>query len=209
MYYPVYLDLRGRRCVVIGGGSVAERKVVALLAHDAPVTVVAPDLSDKLKVLARDGTVVHVARSYEHGDLDGARLVFCATDNRDTNAAVFEEAEARGLLVNVVDDPEHCSFIVPSIVTRGDLQIAISTGGASPALAKRVRRQLEAEFGEEYAQLTRLLADFRRHVLAEVEDPGARRRIFDAVADSNLLERLRDGADITVEDLVGEYLRPA
>lgn len=206
MYYPIYLDLEGRRCVVVGGGAVAERKVTTLLEYGADVTVISPELTAGLSAPAAEGRFSRVARRYQSGDLEGAWLVFCATDDRPTNIAVFEEAQARGVPANVVDDPELCSFIVPSIVARGDLQIAISTGGASPALAKRTRRRLEEEFGPEYAVLMDLLKEFRARVMEQVAAPAERRRIFEAVAESDVLERIRDGADITVDELVAEFV---
>jgi precorrin-2 dehydrogenase/sirohydrochlorin ferrochelatase len=205
MYYPVYLDLSGRRCVVVGGGEVAERKVEALVRCGAAVTVISPTLTEKLADLVQRGEIEHRARSYQSGDLEGGRVVFGATDDRPTNMAVFEEAEARGILANVVDDPPLCTFIVPSTVTRGDLQIAISTGGASPAMAKRIRAGLEDEFGEEYAMLMALMREFRSLVMARVPSPAARRRIFDAVADSDVLDRIRAGVNVSAEDLVEEF----
>lgn len=206
MYYPVYLDLSGRHCVVVGGGAVAERKVLTLLERGADVVVISPELTEGLSALAEQGKVHRIERHYQSGDLEGARLVFGATDDRPTNMAVFEEAEARGIPANVVDDPPLCSFIVPSIVSRGDLQIAISTGGASPALAKRIRVRLEEEFGSEYDTLMQLLGEFRVRVMGDVASPAARRRIFEAVADSDLLERIRAGADITVQGLADEFV---
>lgn len=209
MHYPILLDVEGRRCVVIGGGDVAERKVRTLLERGARVVVVCAELTPGLEELAGDGKVTNIARPYQSGDLEGARLVFCATDDRVTNALVFAEAEARGIPANVVDDPELCSFIVPSIVARGDLQIAISTGGASPALAKRIRMQLEEEYGPEYERLIEILRIFRARVIEQVASPAARRRIFDAVAESDLLDRIRQGADVTVDDLVKEFAASA
>ncbi len=205
MYYPIFLNLDGRRCVVVGGGSVAERKVGALLARGADVVVISPNLTEGLEALARDGKIGHFARGYQSGDLEGARLVFSATDDRPTNVAVFDEAETRGVPANVVDDPELCSFTVPSVVVRGELQIAISSGGASPALAKKIRLQLEEEFGPEYATLLDLLARFRERVLAQVASPSARRRVFEAVAGSDLLSRVRSGQVPTVDELMEEF----
>lgn len=207
MYYPVYIDLGNRRCVVVGGGAVAERKVGTLLERGADVVVISPEVTADLGRLASEGAIAHVPRAYRSGDLEGAWLVFGATDDRPTNVAVFEEAQARGVPANVIDDPELCSFIVPSIVTRGDLQIAISTGGASPALAKRIRVALEAEFGPEYETLMELLGRFRHRIMAEVTSPSSRRRIFETVADSDVLERIRAGAAPSVDELVEEFVQ--
>ncbi|RJQ51990.1 MAG: bifunctional precorrin-2 dehydrogenase/sirohydrochlorin ferrochelatase [Actinobacteria bacterium] len=205
MHYPIFLDLKRCRCVVIGGGVVAERKVTALLERGAKLTVISPQLTDGLAELAAGGAIEHLKRGYQSGDLEGARLVFGATDERPTNVAVYEEAQTRGIPVNVVDDPELCSFIVPSIVARGDLQIAISTGGAAPALSKRLRLRLEREYGPEYETLVDLLAAFRHVVLEAVPSPSRRRAIFESVADSDLVDRIRAGEEITVDDLLREF----
>ncbi len=205
MHYPIFIDVTGHTCVVVGGGSVAERKVMTLLERDAKVTVVSPELTDALAELARAGKIHHVGRGYQSGDIEGARLVFGATDHRPTNVVVYEEAKARGVPVNVVDDPELCSFIVPSIVQRGDLQIAISTGGAAPAFAKRLRVGLEEEFGPEYETLVDLLAAFRHVVLERVPSPSRRRAIFEAAASSDLVKRIREGEDLSPEGLLREF----
>lgn len=206
MNYPIYLDLRGRRCVVVGGGSVAERKVNVLIERDAEVVVISPELSPRLAGLAREGKIAHVPRAYAPGDLEDVWLVFGATDDRATNAAVFEEAEARGVPVNVVDDPELCSFTVPSIVARGELQIAISTGGASPALAAKLRGDLEEEYGPEYATLVEVLGEFRGEVLRRVESGSERRRIFEAAVSSDLVGQIRSGKNVTAKDLLQRFV---
>jgi precorrin-2 dehydrogenase len=163
--FPVALELSGRRCVVVGGGTEAERKARALLDADASVTVVAPEVTPGLSGLARRGDLRHIARPYRSGDLDGAFLVFAATDDRAVVAGVFAEAEDRRVLCNAVDDIAHCHFAVPSIVRRGELLLAISTGGRAPALAKRLRKRLTAEFGWEYVALVDLLGEVRAEML--------------------------------------------
>jgi siroheme synthase-like protein len=190
-YYPIYVDLRGRRCVVVGGGTVAARKVDGLLECGAEVTVVAPILGPVLKEYLRAGRIAAHLRAYADGDLAGACLAIAATDEPSVNGQVAAEARARGVLLNAADDPERCDFILPAVLRRGDLQIAISTGGRSPALARRVREDLERLLPPEYLELLPLLADLR----AELRQEGAvvpPERWHDAV-DETVLARLRDG----------------
>jgi len=170
-YYPLFLDLDGQPCVVVGGGSVARRKVESLLACRARVRVISPLLCPELAELAAHGQVAHTARRYRAGDLAGAMLAVAATDDSETNQAVFAEASAKRMLVNVVDDPAHCNFIVPASFSRGELTVAISTGGASPALARRLRERLEAELGPEYGTLVTLVGEVRRTLKAGGRNP--------------------------------------
>ena len=160
-YYPIMLKLRGKRCVVVGGGEVAERKVQAMLECGASVCVVSPELSEGLRALADEGQIEVTARRYRRGDLKGAVLAVAAVDDPEVNKRVFREGERRGVPVNVVDDPENSSFIVPSILRRGDLLIAVSTSGRSPALARKIRQDLEESYGAEYAALVLLISEVR------------------------------------------------
>ena len=163
-YYPIFLDLKGKRCIVVGGGSVAERKVGMLLEHQALVTVISPTLSQKLQHLADQGAIQTIARNYQTGDLKGALLVIAATDDRGINAAIAGQGRKERVLVNVVDDPRHSDFIVPSMVRRGDITIAISTAGKSPALARKLRTLLEAALPAEYASLVSLVSEVRQEL---------------------------------------------
>lgn len=159
--YPITLDVEGRRCVVVGGGTVAEHKVTGLREAGAAVTVVAAALTPGLAALADAGNLHWVPRAYADGDLEGALLAIAATDEPTVNAAVYAEGRARGVLVNAVDDIAHCDFAAPSIVRRGDLAIAVSTGGRAPALARRLREDLGRQFGPEWGELIELLAEAR------------------------------------------------
>jgi siroheme synthase-like protein len=191
-YYPVFINLRGRKCVVIGGGEVALRKAESLLECDARVGVISPEICYGLNKLATDGKITVTERNYEAGDLAGAFLAIAATGDEEVNRLAAAEAEQRGILVNVVDAPELCSFIVPSIVRRGYLTLAVSTGGVSPALARKIRVKLEREFGEEYGELTRLIGEVRR----EIKDEGRRvdaERWQEALDLESILELLRHG----------------
>src|SRR3972149_12118376 len=142
-YYPAFLNLQGRPCIVIGGGSVAEGKVYSLLEAEALVTIISPELTPNLNTWLDEGRLTHVKRPYQSGDLTGAVLAISATNDRAVNEQVWREATARCVPVNVVDDPPHCTFIAPALMRRGDLTIAVSTGGKAPTLAVRVRDQIE------------------------------------------------------------------
>jgi len=163
-YYPILLDMTGKRCVVIGGGAVAERKAEGLLQVEADVTVISPRLARRLESLAQEGKIGHAAREYRPGDLAGYDLAFVATDDDEVNVAVFREGKARGVWVNAADDPAHCDFILPSVLRRGDLIVAVATGGSSPALSRAIREDLEAYFTAEYATLVRIVAEVREEL---------------------------------------------
>jgi len=163
-YYPIFLELKGRRCVVIGGGRVAEGKIEGLVAAEADVTVVAPGLTPALRALIDAGRIRHEAREYRDGDLAGYALCFVATDDVAVNARVAAEAKRRGVWVNVADDPAHCDFILPAVIRQGQVVLAASTGGASPALARRLREELTAFLSEDFARLADLLGDVRREL---------------------------------------------
>lgn len=160
-YYPIFLNIRGKRCVVVGGGAVALRKVKALLEHEASVEVISPELCPELSQLAKSRAIQVLQRNYNGGDLQGAFIAIAATDDGEINNKVAEEARAKGVLVNVVDDSEHSDFIVPSQLRRGDITIAVSTAGKSPALARKIRTRLEKDFGAEYASLALLVDEVR------------------------------------------------
>jgi len=160
-YYPIFLNIRGKRCVVVGGGLVALRKVKALLEHEASVKVISPELCPELSQLAKSRAIQVLQRNYNGGDLQGALIAIAATDDGEINNKVAEEARAKGVLVNVVDDSEHSDFIVPSQFRRGDITIAVSTAGKSPALARKIRTRLEKDFGAEYASLALLIGEVR------------------------------------------------
>ena len=163
-YYPIYLNIRGKKCVVVGGGQVALRKVRALLEHGANVEVISPDLYSELGRLVESGEIRVLHREYQTGDLKGAFIGIAATDNNELNRQVVEEARRNAVLVNVVDDAEKSDFIVPSYLRRGDVAIAISTSGRSPALARKIRTRLEKDFGDEYAALALLVDEIRTEI---------------------------------------------
>ena len=161
IYYPVFLNVKGRRCAVIGGGEVALRKVITLLKDGAKVTVISPELCLELASLAKEKKIKYAAREYKSGDLKGVFVAIAATDNSIINRRVAAEARKQAALVNVVDDAGESDFIAPAIIRRGEITIAISTSGQSPALARKLRVKLENEFGEEYGRLGRLIGEAR------------------------------------------------
>ncbi|MBI5125542.1 MAG: bifunctional precorrin-2 dehydrogenase/sirohydrochlorin ferrochelatase [Planctomycetes bacterium] len=183
-YYPIYLDVKGKRCVVVGGGEVAYRKTLGLKEVGAEVVVIAPEF---YKEFRSERGVTLLRQKYSGECLAGAFLVIAATDDKEVNQKVWEDAQRHGLLVNVVDQPGLCNFIVPSVVNRGELQISISTGGASPALAKRIRQELEDLFGPEYSELIQLLSKLRPLVISSVKEEGKRRQVFELLSSPTML----------------------
>ncbi len=192
-YYPLFLDLNDRPCVVIGGGRIAADKTHALLEARARVTVVAQDLIGSLADLAAVGRIKHAARLYQAGDLAGSVLAISATDDSAVNRLVWEEGRRSGVLVNVVDDVPLCDFIAPSVIRQGDLTVAISTSGKAPALAVRIRESLEEKFGREYARFLELAGAIRQSLEEKNPDFNARRTLWYRLVDSDVLDLLRAG----------------
>jgi precorrin-2 dehydrogenase / sirohydrochlorin ferrochelatase len=190
-YYPLCLDISGKRCVVIGGGNVAERKVERLLACGACVEVVGRVLTPALAIWKGEGRIIHREADFEEAHLAGASLVIGATDNETVNGRIAKNARARGIPVNIVDDPSQCDFILPSVVERGDLMIAVSTGGKSPALARKVREELEEAYGAEYAVLLEIMGELRGKVIASGSSSSENRERFAAVVQSEILDDIR------------------
>jgi precorrin-2 dehydrogenase/sirohydrochlorin ferrochelatase len=217
-YYPICLDIQERSCLVVGGGQVGTRKVRTLLDCGAQVTVISPEGTDELAEMARKGRVVWRQRDYQEGDQAGAFLVIGATDVETLNRRIQQEAEADGRLCNIADQPERCNFVLPAVIQKGDLMIAVSTSGKSPAFAKHLRRLLEGQFGPEYAIFLDLMGAVRQRLLAEAHAPEAHKPIFEQLISRGLLELIRRddrpainrmladvvGADFRYEDLLGE-----
>jgi precorrin-2 dehydrogenase / sirohydrochlorin ferrochelatase len=188
-YFPAFLDLRGRRCLVVGGGPVGERKVRDLLVSGAAVTLVSPTLTDSLAALVAEGSLDHRARPFRRRDVQGCAVVIAATGVTATDAQIAEEARRRRALVNVVDRPQHCDFIAPSVLRRGELQIAVSTGGRSPALAREIRRGLEPLFAPDYGDVVERVGQQRRRTLAKATSARARLAAGERVARRALAAR--------------------
>lgn len=202
-YYPICLSLEGKPCLVVGGGQVARRKVESLLDAGAVVTVVSPDLCEELRGLGR---VRCVERPFEEADVAGAYLVYAATDDPGVNRAVAAAARAHGALVNVVDTPGECDFIVPSTLTRGELTISVSTGGAGPALSRRLRLELEPLIPQDLGEFVALLSELRAEVAARVPDIRLRSAIARELADKPALELFRQRGPAAVRQLVRELI---
>ena len=206
-YYPVNLDMTNKRCVVVGGGDIAERKVERLLECGAQVTVVSKSLTPVLKARKKTGQMDHIDRDYEDQALDGAFMVIGATDRNDVNERISKDAMARGLLVNIVDDPDRCNFILPSLVQQGDLSIAISTGGKSPALAKKLRKELEKQYGPEYQTLLVIMGVLRKRILARDQRVADNKAVFEDLVHSDILQAIREKdrgrVNTIIHDLTG------
>jgi uroporphyrin-III C-methyltransferase/precorrin-2 dehydrogenase/sirohydrochlorin ferrochelatase len=193
-YFPVFFDINGKHCLVVGGGDVAARKVSLLFRAGAKVTVVSPTLCESLQGRLASDEIKHVARRFEDADLDGCTLVVAATDDQAVNRRVSELAHARHLPVNVVDQPELCSFIVPSIIDRSPVQVAVSTGGASPVLARLLRARLETLIPAAYGHLATLMEEFREQVKEKIA-PEKRRRFWENVAQGSIAEMVFAGKE--------------
>ena len=206
-FYIACLKLTGRRCLVIGGGEIGLEKVEGLLACDGEVTLVAPEAEPALAEYARERSIAWERRAYAGaGDLEGAFMAIAATDDTDVNIAVFEDAERRAMLVNVVDVPPLCNFILPAIVRMSPLAIAISTAGASPALAKRMKREIEAQFGEPYAQLAVLLGEVRGWAKGTLATYQERKEFFEGIVNGepDPVALLRAGEEQAVRELIAQ-----
>ncbi|MGH2747682.1 MAG: precorrin-2 dehydrogenase/sirohydrochlorin ferrochelatase family protein [Actinomycetota bacterium] len=210
-FYMAAINLTGRRCLVVGAGSIGLEKIEGLLACDALVRVVAPEAHPEVKALAASGALAWRAGEYEKEDLDGCFLVVAATSDTDVNIRVYNDAEARSMLVNVVDVPPLCNFILPAIVRRGPIAIAISTAGASPALAARMKRQIADVFGEEYGRLAVLLNELRGWAKSTLPTYQDRKVFFESIVSGSPdpLELVRDGDHQGLRTLFEEAKREA
>lgn len=201
-YYPVNLDIQNRNCLVVGGGSVGTRKVGTLLDCGAIVTVASPDITAKLLELAHKGSIILKNRPYQASDITGMFLVIGTTNNEKLNRQINSDAQRLNILCNIADRPEDCNFILPAIVKRGDLVIAISTSGKSPALAKKLRKKLEKEFGEEYGEFLRLMGAIREKLLRKKYAPEARKHIFEQLTNKGLVQMIRDRKEEDINSLL-------
>lgn len=208
MYYlfPVNLNLQARKCLVVGGGRVAERKVKSLLQCGADVWVVSPELTGELEKLASERTINYARRIYAVEDLDGCFLVISATGDREVNSRVADDCFARNIPVNVVDDPARCSFTVPSVLRRGSLCIAVSTAGKSPLLARKIREDLEESFGHEYIEFLELMGEVRSKAIRDISDKSARRRVFECLINSDILQLIREGKKELIEEQIARCI---
>lgn len=192
-YFPLFLDLQNKPCLVVGAGEIATRKAAQLLHYGARLTVVAPEASGTVREWALEGRVEWHQREFRDGDVEGMLLVVASTDNSQVNRAIFDAASGRGILANIVDVPDLCNFVYGALVERGDLQIAISTSGRSPAFARYLKKHLEAEFGPEYAEYLEILGEAR--ALGREKLPGAaeQKAAYGRILEMDLLGLIREG----------------
>ncbi|MHB8482431.1 MAG: precorrin-2 dehydrogenase/sirohydrochlorin ferrochelatase family protein [Nitrospiria bacterium] len=190
-YYPIFVNLENRVVIVVGGGVVAERKTLSLIESGANVVIISPDLSHQLQGLVDARQIHHIRRLYQTGDLKGAALVIAATDSVETNIQIVQEAESLSLFANNVTSPDHSTFIVPSVISKKDLQIAISTSGQSPAFTRHIRQKLEEEFGHEYDLFIDLLSQVRRQLHKQSVPEEMRTAILNKLVESDILELLK------------------
>ncbi len=208
-FYPIYLNLVKRLCVVVGGGSVAERKVSGLLQAGAQVRVVSLEATPELRLRADSGEIELILSEYEAKHLEGAALIFAATDRREVNARVAADAARRSVFINVADAPESCDFIVPAVVRRGDLCVSISTGGNQPLLAARLAEEMETRFGPEYAAYVDLLGRMRAEIKMQTNDPALRRAALKALLahEADLLSWLASGEPEAAYTMAQDIIR--
>ena len=206
-YYPICLELANRNCLVVGGGEVAERKVLSLIQAGACVEVISPKVTARIGRLAKKKEITWTDREYRPGDIKKAFLVISATDNQFTNASIAQEAYRLNTLLNVVDSPKECNFIVPASVIRGNLMISTSTSGKSPALAKRIRQEIQQNYGPEYGPLLDILGVCRELVLDQVPDIETRKQLFGRLADSISAEMARNGDISQIMNTISQTLQ--
>lgn len=206
-YYPVFLELEGKKALVVGGGRVAQRKIETLLEHGALVNVVAVELNRPIAAMVEKGLIQYLGQDFSENHLEHIFLVIAATNDISLNRHISEKAQQKGLLVNAVDQPSECNFIVPSVLRRGDLVVAVSTSGKSPAFARKVREDLEAHFGEEFASFLTLMGNLRELVLSRGFSQEQNKVLFEKLIASPLLVSIRnndwDRAASIVSDVLG------
>ena len=207
-YYPIFLDIRGRNCLVVGGGDVGTRKVEMLLKCGASITVVSLDTTKELKRLAEDQRITLITRAYRSSDLDNRFLLIGATNDERLNQQLSMDAENRNMLCNIADRPAACNFILPSIIQQGDLVVAISTSGKSPAFAKKLRKDLETQFDEAYAVFLDLMGAIRNRLLREDHAPEQHKPIFNQIIQSNILDMIKEGNVDAIDSILLKLLGP-
>jgi precorrin-2 dehydrogenase / sirohydrochlorin ferrochelatase len=205
-YYPVSLDLKDKKCLVIGGGKVAERKIIALLECKAMVYVVSPKVTSYVDNLANKGKIYLEKRTYQKSDIKDSFLVIGATDDELVNKEIAINCNIDNVLLNIVDDPVKCNFILPAVLRRGSLSISISTEGKSPLLARRIKEKLEKDFDESYQEFIDLLGTVRVFVINEIKDPEERLKKFNQIIDSDILELIRRGENEKVKERINHVL---
>ncbi|MDK2986028.1 MAG: precorrin-2 dehydrogenase [Clostridia bacterium] len=204
--FPIYLSLKNKDCLVVGGGKVAQRKVQSLIAAEASVRVISPKITSDLLKLVHEGKIFWKQKKFHAEDLENPFIVISATDDENVNKEVATLCMEKNIPVNVVDDPPKCTFHIPAVVRRGDFALAISTAGKSPMLAGKLRRQLEFQFGEEYEIYVQLLGEMRERILKEIPEENKRRKIFKRLVDSDLLDLIKEGKQSKIKERIEECM---
>ena len=205
-FCPLHIDLKGRKALVIGGGSVAERKVKTLLEYGAELTVVSPELNSPLKELTEAGEASYINDIYRPAYLKDKFLVICATDDEEVNRQAADHCINRGILVNSVSEPDRCTFFFPALLKKGPLTVAVSTAGSSPALSRRIKEQLDGYFGSEYEEYLSYLGQMRPRIIARVTDKEARREVFECLAGDEFFSAFKEKPRLEIDGLVEEML---
>ncbi len=204
--FPIFINLRGKKCLIIGGGEVAERKIEDLLQYEAAITIVSPQVTDKIRTWVESGIITYLSREFEEDDINGIFMVFAATNNSLVNQEIAALCRKKDVLLNAVDDPLNCDFFIPSILRHNSLVIAVSTEGKSPLYARKIRQDLEKIISEEYGEFVDILGQQREYIKNMVPDIRDRKRIFQAIVDSDILELLKAGENEKVRERLRECM---
>jgi len=205
-YYPVFMKLEKKKCVVIGGGKIAEIKVELLLESDALVEVISPDLTKPLEELQRNGKIKYIKGKYKRGYLKGACLVIAATNFPGVNKKIYNDCQSMNIKVNVIDAPHLCDFIIPSALKRGSLVITVSTGGKCPALAKKIRHEIEEKYGEEYEDFTELMGKLRDRIKEEIPEESDRRKFWKNLLSYDISGLLKENREEEIKEIIEKCL---
>ncbi|MCX5813672.1 MAG: bifunctional precorrin-2 dehydrogenase/sirohydrochlorin ferrochelatase [Proteobacteria bacterium] len=203
LHYPLFLDIADKSCIVMGGGKIAERKVVMLLRFNAKVKLISPKITGALTKLSKSGKIEVIGREYKEGDLDGASLVFAATNRKEINERIKKEAAIKGILVNVVDDPGLCDFIVPSIVKKDPIVIAISSSGVLPSLSKRLKKEINKYITGDYIKYAHIIGKFRKLLIETVKDRKKREEIMAAINKTDMKELI----NMNMKEIITRFLK--
>lgn len=206
-YYPIFINLKHKKCIIIGGGHVAERKVKGLIDTGAHIIIVSPYITDELALLAKEGKIIHLKKNYEKNDIKDAFLVIGATDSRNVNEEIRNDCRKHDIPANIVDSPEDCTFTVPSVIKRGPLTITISTDGKSPALSKKIRKEIENIYGEEYGKFAVLLGNLRERIQKEIPEEKERKSLWEKLLEANIPSLIKEGKDKEIEELVEKIIK--
>ncbi len=207
-FFPIHLNLKGKKCLVIGGGKVAERKVEALLRCSAEINLISPTITDYLQKIVNRGIIQYFNRLYQQKDLDNCFIVISACNDKCINEKIAKACHQKNIPVNVVDDPSNCSFIIPSVLQRGALTIAVSTQGKCPMLSKKIREKIESTLGPEYAEYTELISEARQKIIQKIQCPIEKKRIMENILSKKIVQLICDGKAQQAKEQVEECLLP-